>query len=230
MRRIRRDSLLPPVTSRTKKFASLAPMSHVCAPQPPDAFCSKRTAGVLLVFMCRSSTGVDVRKPTRPVESTNRLLVAAPAVIVNGTFAPETSSIENLFAPPEAESFAVSCQSFDGYVSTDVSSNLIRVLFSLRRSVSKPNDSLFTQSKPTHRLPWTMLSSGVTTSSGCTVPAARVRFGVGAAGSASPTPGRYITPPSTWNVPPVARAASTPGAFAASVSARVRTPSTGTIS
>jgi len=36
-------------------------------------------------------------------------LVAAPAVIVNGTLEPLMSSIENLLAPPEALSFAVSC-------------------------------------------------------------------------------------------------------------------------
>src|SRR5438270_10044161 len=101
-----------------------------------------------------SRTGVEVRKPTRPVLSTKTEFVGAPAVIVNGTFEPVMSSIENLFAPPLAESFAVSCQSlFGNPVDVLVSSNLMRVLFSLRRIVSKPKDSPLTQSKPTQRLP-----------------------------------------------------------------------------
>ena len=160
--RIRNDSLLPPVTSRTKKFASLAPMSQVCAVKPPELFCSRRMAGVFDVLIWRSSTGVAVRKPTLPVLSTKIELVVAPAVMVNGTLEPVTSSIENLLAPPLAESFARICQSLVGKVPTLVSSNLIRRLFSLRRMVSKPKLSLFTQSSPTQRLPCTMRSSGMT--------------------------------------------------------------------
>ena len=101
--RIRNDSLLPPVTSRTKKFASLAPMSQVCAVKPPELFCSSRSAGVLLVLTCRSRTGVAVRKPTRPVLSTKIELVDAPAVMVNGVLEPVMSSMENLLAPPLAD-------------------------------------------------------------------------------------------------------------------------------
>jgi hypothetical protein len=73
------------------------------------------------------------------------------------------SSIENLFAPPLAESLAVSCQSLEGNPElTEVSSNLIRRLFSFSLMVSKPKLSPFTQSNPTHSLPCTMRSSGIT--------------------------------------------------------------------
>ena len=64
--------------------------------------------------MCRSSTGVEVRRPMRPVESTKIELVAAPAVMVNGVLAPVESSIENLLEPPLAESLAISRQSLAG--------------------------------------------------------------------------------------------------------------------
>ena len=100
-------------------------------------------AGVLLVLTWRSSTGVEVRRPTRPVESTKIELVGAPPVIVNGTVAAVMSSIENLLAPPLAESLAVSCQSWEGKpVPVLVSSNLMRVLFSFSRMVSKPKDRI----------------------------------------------------------------------------------------
>jgi hypothetical protein len=49
-----------------------------------------------------------------------------------------------------------------GKLPTLVSSNLIRVLFSFNRIVSKPKLSLLTQSRPTQRLPWTIRSSGIT--------------------------------------------------------------------
>src|SRR3954449_5291514 len=111
-----------------------------------------------------SSTGVLVRRPRRPVLSTKIEFVGAPAVSVKGTFEPVMSSMENLLLPGQA-SFAVSCQSLAGQVPTDVSSNLMRVLFSFRRIVSKPNDSLLTQSRPMQALPWMMASSAVTTSS-----------------------------------------------------------------
>src|SRR4051812_16215355 len=144
--RMRNGRREPPVTSRTKKFASLPATSHVCAVKPPLLFCSRRIAGVLLVATWMSRTGVEVRRPRRPVLSTNTEFVGAPAVIVNGTLEPVMSSIENLFAPPHA-SLAVSCQSLFGQPDVvDVSSNLMRVLFSFRRMVSKPNDSLTTQS------------------------------------------------------------------------------------
>src|SRR5436305_5415325 len=121
-------------------------------------------AGVSVAVMCRFSPGELLPQPTLPLEATNIEFVGAPAVIVNGTFDPVMSSMENLFAPPHA-SFAVSCQSLFGQPAVVlVSSNLIRVLFSLRRIVSKPNDSLFTQSRPTQRLPWMIASSAVTTS------------------------------------------------------------------
>ena len=57
--RMRKDSLEPPVTSRMKKLASLAPMSQVWAVKPPELFCSSRMAGVLEVAAWRSSTGVE---------------------------------------------------------------------------------------------------------------------------------------------------------------------------
>jgi hypothetical protein len=77
--RMRNGSLLPLVTSRTKKFASLPAMSQVCAVNPPELFCSSRCDGVSLVLMCRSSTGVDVRKPTLLLLATKSALAAAPA-------------------------------------------------------------------------------------------------------------------------------------------------------
>jgi hypothetical protein len=112
--RMRNGSREPLVTSRTKKFASLPAMSQVWAVKPPALVCSRRMPGVLLVAMWRSRTGVEVRKPTRPVESTKSELVVAPPTMVNGTRAAVMSSIENLLAPPLAESLAVSCQSVDG--------------------------------------------------------------------------------------------------------------------
>src|SRR5262245_4951249 len=166
--RMRKGRREPPVTSRTKKLASLPAMSQVCAVKPPELFCSRRMAGVLDVLICRSSTGVEVRRPTRPVLSTKIELVEAPAVIVNGTRDPVMSSIENLLEPPDALSLAVSCQSLVGNVPTLVSSNLIRRLFSFSRIVSKPKLSLLTQSKPKQPLPWTMRSSGMTWSTGVT--------------------------------------------------------------
>src|SRR3954454_10118435 len=114
-----------------------------------------------------SRTGVAVFRPRRPVLSRKKEFVAAPAVMVKGTFAPVMSSIENLFAPGQA-SLAVSCQSLLGQEPVEVSSNLMRSLFSFNRIVSKPNDSLTTQSRPTQRLPWMISSSAVTTSSALT--------------------------------------------------------------
>src|SRR6185295_14839304 len=182
--RMRKGRREPPVTSRTKKLASLPAMSQVCAVKPPELFCSRRMAGVLLVFTCRSSTGVEVRRPTRPVLSTKIELVAAPAVTVKGTLEPVMSSIENLLEPPLAESLAVSCQSLAGKpVPVLVSSNLMRVLFSFSRMVSKPKLSLLTQSRPTHSLPCTIRSSGMTWSAAVT--------GLGGRGAvaAAPLPG-----------------------------------------
>ena len=72
------------------------------------------------------------------------------------------ASIENLLAPPLAESLAVSCQSWLGNEPTEVSSNLMRVLFSFIRMVSKPKLSLLTQSRPMQALPWTIRSSAIT--------------------------------------------------------------------
>ncbi len=77
--RMRNDSNEPPVTSRTKKLASLAPISHVCAVKPPELFCSRRIAGVSVVFACRSSTGVAVLIPTLPALLTRNAFAGAPA-------------------------------------------------------------------------------------------------------------------------------------------------------
>ncbi len=169
--RMRKGSFEPLVTSRTKKLASLPAMSQVWAVKPPELFCSSRMAGVLLVATWMSSTGVAVRRPSRPVESTKIELVGALPVTVKGTVAAVMSSIENFSAPPEAESLAVSCQSWVGKpVPVEVSSNLMRVLFSFSRRVSKPKLSLSTQSRPTQRLPWMIASSAVTTSLGVMEP------------------------------------------------------------
>src|SRR5215217_2004274 len=77
--RIRKDKRDPPVRSRTKKLASLAPMSHVCAVKPPVEFCSSRIAGVSLVFACISNNGVAVRNPTLLLLPTLIELAEAPA-------------------------------------------------------------------------------------------------------------------------------------------------------
>src|SRR3954453_13542791 len=116
-----------------------------------------------------SRTGVAVRRPRRPVLSMNIEFVGEDPVTLKGTVAAVMSSMENLFAPPLAESFAVNCQSWFGKpVDLLVSSNLMRSLFSFRRMVSKPNDSLLTHWRPMQALPWTMMSSAVTTSSAFT--------------------------------------------------------------
>ena len=86
--------------------------------------------------------------------------------MVKGVRPPSMSSTENLLAPPFDESLKVICQSFDGKLADElVSWALIRRLFSLRRSVSKPKDSPLTQSKPMQAEPSTMRSSRITWSS-----------------------------------------------------------------
>src|ERR1043165_5874890 len=164
--RMRNGRREPLVRSRTNQFASFAPMSQVQAVKPPPLVCSWRMAGVSVAVMWRFRPGELLPKPTLPLEATKIEFVGAAAVMVNGTFEPVMSSIENLFEPPQA-SLAVSCQTLFGQPAVvDVSWNLMRVWFSLRRIVSKPNDSLFTQSRPTQRLPWMIASSAVTTSFG----------------------------------------------------------------
>src|ERR1043166_4160270 len=111
--RMRKGRREPPVRSRRNQFASLAPMSHVCAVKPPPLVCSWRMAGVSVAVMCRFSPGLLLPKPTLPLEATKIEFVGAAAVTVNGTLEPVMSSIENLFAPPQA-SLAVSCQTLFG--------------------------------------------------------------------------------------------------------------------
>ena len=65
--------------------------------------------------------------------------------------------------PPLPESFALICQLLAGKpAEVLVSSNWMRVLFSLTRIVSKPKLSLFTQSRPAQMLTYTMRSSAIT--------------------------------------------------------------------
>src|SRR5436305_973659 len=205
--RMRKGRREPPVTSRTKKFASLPAMSQVCAVKPPELFWSSRMAGVLLVATWMSSTGVLVCRPSRPVESTKTELVGALPVTVNGTVAAVMSSIENLLAPPLAESFAVSCQSWFGKpVPVLVSSNLMRVLFSFSRMVSKPKLSLLTQSRPMQALPCTIRSSAITWSStgrpvGLPAPAPLT----GGSGLGSTASGATSAPATTRKVPDCTR-------------------------
>jgi hypothetical protein len=162
--RMRSGKVLPPVTSRTKKFASLPAISQVCAVNPPPA-CSRRIAGVSPLSWCSFRTGVVVPSPTLPTLSTWMLPVAAPAVTVNGVFAPVMSTIEKRLGPPEAVVIGLEHPVVGGEgASRFVSWNSMRVLFSFSRMVENPNDSPSTQSRPTQRLPWMMLSSGVTTS------------------------------------------------------------------
>src|SRR5215831_3742889 len=152
--RIRKGNREPLVISRTNQLASFAPMSQVCAVNPPPLVCSIRNAGVSVAVTCTCNPGEELPMPTFPDEATNSELVGAPAIMVKGVFAPVISSIENLLAPPLLESLAVNCQLLFGKpAALEVSLNLIRVLFSFRRIVSKPNDSLLTQSRPTQRLP-----------------------------------------------------------------------------
>jgi hypothetical protein len=90
---------------------------------PPELFCSSRIAGVLLVAMCRSSTGVEVRNPILPVESMNSELAGAPALKVAICRLAVWSKMPRKFAPPLALSLAMICQSFAGKAPTEVSSN-----------------------------------------------------------------------------------------------------------
>ena len=119
-------------------------------------------AGVLPVSVCTSSTGVAVRRPKRPVELTYRLLLGAPALTVKTWRLAVASSTVKYDAPPEAVSLTRIRQSLAGKVPVLVSSKWMPRLFSLSRIVSKPKDSLLTQSKPAHRLPCTIRSSGTT--------------------------------------------------------------------
>ena len=83
----------------------------------------------------------------------------------------------------------MSCQSLVGKPARSlVSSNLIRVLFSLSRMVSKPKLSLLTQSRPTQALPWTIRSSGITWSAAVTLTIERCGFTRGALSSLRPGP------------------------------------------
>ena len=167
--RMRKGRREPPVTSRTKKFASLAPMSQVCAPKPPAVVCSSRWAGVSLAVMCRSNTGVPVLIPTLPVLLTLSELAGAPASTSNRIVpvselpvAPWSTKARKL-APPLAELFARICQLLVGNpAEVLVSSNWIRSLFSFNLIVSKPKLSLLTQSSPTQVLPCTIRSSAIT--------------------------------------------------------------------
>src|ERR1051326_2984703 len=144
-----------------------------------ELVCSWRMAGVSVAVMCRFRPGELLPKPTLPLEAMNSEFVGAPAIVVNGVLLLVMSSMENLFKPPLLESFAVSCQLLFGKPDDVlVSWNLMRVLFSLRRIVSKPNDSLTTQSRPTQRLPWMISSSAVTTSFAETFDGGLTPFGV----------------------------------------------------
>ena len=91
--RMRKGRREPPVTSRTKKFASLPATSHVCAEKPPPEFCSNLMAGVLLVFICTSNTGVAVLSPTLPVLLTLSELAGAPAS-TSKTIVPVSAPVE----------------------------------------------------------------------------------------------------------------------------------------
>ncbi len=168
--RIRKGRRDPLVTSRTKKLASLPAMSHVCAVKPPWFVCSSRWAGVSLVVMCRSNTGVAVLSPTLPVLLTLSELAGAPAstsktiVPVSEFPAAPWSTKPRKLAPPAAELFALICQLLRGKPAALVSSNWMRVLFSFTLMVSKPKTSPSTQSRPTQALPWTIKSSGITSS------------------------------------------------------------------
>ena len=100
--RMRNGSRLPPVRSRTKKFASLAPISQVCAVKPLAVVCSSRCAGVSPVAMWMLSPGVAVRQSRSCRRlSTNSELVGAAPTTVNGTVANVVFSMENLFRPPD---------------------------------------------------------------------------------------------------------------------------------
>jgi len=76
--RIRNGSRLPLVWSRTKKLASLAPMSQVWAVNPPPV-CSRRMAGVSVLRMCIASAAASVPIPTLPLVFTRSAFSGAPA-------------------------------------------------------------------------------------------------------------------------------------------------------
>jgi hypothetical protein len=90
--------------------------------------------------------------------STYNAPVGAAASIAKTLRPVLSSSIKNRFLPLFVVSFAPIDQSFEGKSPAEVSSNLIRKLFSFSLIVVKPKVSHETQSVPTHRLPWMMTS------------------------------------------------------------------------
>ena len=108
--RILKGNREPLVISRTNQLASFAPMSQVCAVNPPPLLCSIRNAGVSVAVTWTCNIGEALPMPTFPDEATNSELVGAPAIIVKGVFPPVISSIENLLVPPLLESLAVNCR------------------------------------------------------------------------------------------------------------------------
>ena len=54
----------PLVVSRRKKLVSLPARSQVCAAKPEEPSCCRRRVGVLPLWACRVTTGVEVPKPT----------------------------------------------------------------------------------------------------------------------------------------------------------------------
>src|SRR3989344_8518250 len=119
---LRKGRREPLVTSRTKKLASLAPMSQVCAVKPPADDCSSRMAGVLPGSVCTSSTGVAGRRASRPGELTYRPLLGAPALTAKTCRLAVASSTVKYDAPPEAVSLTQIRHSLAGKVPTLVSS------------------------------------------------------------------------------------------------------------
>ena len=102
-----------------------------------------------------------VLNPTLPLLATLTALAGAPAS-TSKTIVPVSSPLSVVprstnarkFAPPPPEAFALIVQSLVAKpADVLVSLKLMRVLFSFSLIVSKPKLSLFTQSRPTHKLP-----------------------------------------------------------------------------
>ena len=157
---IRNGSLLPFVTSRMKKLASLAATSKLWAVKPLEPSWASRSVGVLPVTTWTSTLGVSVPIPTRPALLTVSALARAPAA-TRKTWRPAVpSSTAKYSAPPLLLSLMMIRQSFFGKLPVElVSLKWIRTLFSFRRTVSNPKFSPLTQSLPTHRLKAMMTSS-----------------------------------------------------------------------
>ena len=186
---ILKGSRLPPVTSRYKKFFVFPQYPRFCAVKP--------LAGSLLSAACGSvaggtmevQPGVAVRHSTLPVLLTLIELAAHQHRLQTLGSSPPNSRSRLVNKTQTGRRHWPSCCP---YLPLLVQSRRwcssvverIRALFSFNLIESKPRPHRLTQSNPIHSLPWTMISSAVTTSltvigpplSQCSKPRCRIRF------------------------------------------------------